>query len=266
MIRFRLLDGSTHGVAGFIAEYLGAFTALHVMSVRELRRGATVLHIHNPPDIFFPAGAIYRAAGRKVIFDHHDLFPETIAVKLRSRPAARLATWCQRATYAVANHVIATNDSYAALARASGCKDENQVTIVRNGPPAAWTRIAVHRREGPLEEVHLMYLGAISRQDGVDGLAPILASLRDRPDAIAARLTIVGDGDGRPGVAAALDDHHVADRVTFTGRVAVDRVPALIAAADVCVDPAPRTDVNDRSTMTKIADISPLACRSSPTT
>jgi glycosyltransferase involved in cell wall biosynthesis len=46
----------------------------------------------------------------------------------------------------------------------------------------------------------------------------------------------------------------VADRVTFTGRVPAHRVPELLADADVCVDPAPPTDVNERSTMTKIAE------------
>ena len=46
-----------------------------------LLAGATVLHIHNPPDILAGAGAVFRLAGRKVIFDHHDLFPETVEVK-----------------------------------------------------------------------------------------------------------------------------------------------------------------------------------------
>ncbi len=33
-----------------------------------------------------------------------------------------------------------------------------------------------------------------------------------------------------------------------------ERVPELLAAADICVDPAPATDVNQRSTMIKMAE------------
>jgi glycosyltransferase involved in cell wall biosynthesis len=251
--RFRLFDGSARGAAGFALEYAIAAVALHAGAIRQLFAGATALHLHNPPDILFPAGAIYRLTRRRVVFDHHDLFPETIEVKLGSATAARIASACQRLTFAVAHHVIATNASYAEVARRSG-KGADEVTIVRNGPPAAWTERPLAARTGALAEIRVAYLGAISSQDGVDGLAPILAALRDRPDAVRAVLTVIGDGDGRPAVERALAEHGVLDQVTFTGRVAPGDVPALLEAADVCVDPAPPTDVNQRSTMTKIAE------------
>ena len=171
VIRFRHLDGSEHGAAGFVLEYLVAAAALHVAAFTALRRGATVLHIHNPPDLFFPAGALFRLASRKVIFDHHDLFPETVEVKFGAGPAFWLARRCQRLTFAVANHVIATNTSYAEVAHHAGHKRVDEVTVVRNGPPSAWTRLPLRRREGVLHDVRLAYVGAISSQDGVDALA-----------------------------------------------------------------------------------------------
>ncbi|MGI8713985.1 MAG: glycosyltransferase family 4 protein [Solirubrobacteraceae bacterium] len=254
VVRFALPDGSTRGAGGFALEYLVASVALHRAALRALLHGATVLHIHNPPDIFFPAGALYRLAGRRVIFDHHDLFPETVGVKFGAGPASRVASWCQRMTFAVADHVIATNESYAAVAREVGRKRREQVTIVRNGPPAAWTSLAADGREGVLEQIRLAYLGAISSQDGVEGLAPVMARLCAGPDALDVRLTVIGDGDARPALEAALARNGVAERVTFTGWVAPARVPELLAAADLCVDPAPATDVNERSTMTKLAE------------
>jgi glycosyltransferase involved in cell wall biosynthesis len=254
VIRFRLPDGSRYGALGFVLEYLVAGVALHVAAVRELVRGATVLHLHNPPDFLFGAGALYRLTGRKVVFDHHDLFPETVEVKFSSSAVAKLATLCQRLTFAVANHVLSTNESYAEVARGSGHKRAQDVTIVRNGPPLAWTLLPSSHREGRLEEVRLAYLGAISSQDGVDGLAPILARLGAQPDPVKVTLTVIGDGDGRPAVEQALDAYGVTDQVHFTGRVSPRQVPELLADADVCVDPAPATDVNERSTMTKIAE------------
>jgi glycosyltransferase involved in cell wall biosynthesis len=42
--------------------------------------------------------------------------------------------------------------------------------------------------------------------------------------------------------------------VTFTGWLAAERVPDVLATADICVDPVPASDVNQRSTMTKISE------------
>jgi glycosyltransferase involved in cell wall biosynthesis len=254
VIRFRLADGSSDGARGFFKEYLVAAVKLHVGAARALVRGATVLHVHNPPDIFFPAAALYRLAGRKVIFDHHDLFPETVEVKFGSGLASRIAAGCQRLTFAVANHVLATNASYANVACDAGRKRPENVTVVRNAPPSAWTRIPLRQRRGVLRDVRLAYVGAISGQDGVDGLVPVLAQLRSSTSPIDVRLTIIGDGDARPELERKLAESGVADQVTFTGWVAPGQVAELLQDADACVDPAPATDVNERSTMTKIAE------------
>ena len=168
--------------------------------------------------------------------------------------AARLARLCQRFTFAVANQVLATNASYAEVAHTAGAKRPRDVTVVRNGPPAAWIDLPTQRRTGVLSEVRIAYLGAISTQDGVDGLIPVLTRLSSGPDPIRAHLTVIGDGDARAPLEQALTELGLGDRVTFTGRVAPERVPGLLAHADVCVDPAPATDVNERSTMTKIAE------------
>jgi len=251
--RLRIIDGSSHGVRGFVTEYLSAAVLLNLAAVRALAGGSRVLHLHNPPDIFFPAGALFRIAGRKVVFDHHDLFPETLAVKFGSRAAISIANVCQRLTFAVASHVIATNQSYAEVALASG-KAADRVTIVRNGPPIGWTLQDNGEPRASSSPVQLLYLGAISVQDGVAGLAPILADLRAGPWPVDLRLTVVGDGDGREEFERALAGHGIADRVTFTGWVSAEHVPELLAQADVCLDPAPPSDVNQRSTMTKIAE------------
>ena len=258
VVRFRLVDGSSRGRIGFLREYVVAGVALHASAIRELWRGSNVLHIHNPPDILFPAGALYRLLGRRVVFDHHDLFPETIDVKFGPGLASRFAAACQRLTMAVANHVIATNSSYAEVAYGAG-KRPDEVTVVRNGPPAAWTRLASTLRDGALTHVRIAYLGAMSSQDGVDGLAPVLTRLCDGDDPLDIHLVFIGDGDARPALEEELAARGLAERVTFTGRVAPDQVPRMLADVDICVDPAPATDVNQRSTMTKVAEYLALA-------
>jgi glycosyltransferase involved in cell wall biosynthesis len=252
--RFRFLEGSVHGAKGFLAEYILASLALHLEALRSLLRGASIIHIHNPPDLFFPIAALYRLAGRKVVFDHHDLAPETIEFKFGSRPLSRLALLFERLTFLFSNHVIATNKSYAEVAYRRGRKTPSDVTIVRNAPHSAWIELPLQFREGPLQNPHVAYAGAMSSQDGADGLAHVIATLcRNNPD-LTPKLTIIGDGDGRPQFEAECARLGVADRVTFTGWVAPERVSELLQDADVCIEPAPAIRVNQMSTMTKIGE------------
>jgi glycosyltransferase involved in cell wall biosynthesis len=253
--RFRCIDGSRRGASGFLLEFVIASIVLHVAALRALARGSDVLHLHNPPDVLFAAGALFRLAGRTVIFDHHDLAPETIEVKFGAGPFARLARLFERLTFAVATHVVATNESYAELARSRGRKQASAVTVVRNGPPEAWlARERRPPRAGLLDPLRIAYVGALSDQDGVDALAPMLDGLRRHAPPVQATLTVIGEGDARPSLEAALEQHGLTDRVTFTGWVAAEQIPELLEEADVCVDPAPPTDVNTRSTMVKLAE------------
>lgn len=252
--RFPAIQAGRPSLTTLIAEHVVAIVALHVAGLRALFRGATVLHIHNPPDMLFLAGAMFRVARRRVVFDHHDLGPELVAVRLKSPHFVWLARAGERLTFAVASHVLATNDSHADVAAGRGGKAPRDVTVVRNGPPASWLRLPMPHRPGRLSSVRIAYLGAVADQDGVDGLARILAHLRDRSPSIQASLTIIGDGDGRHAVEAELERWGVAEGVTFTGWVAAESVPTLLRDADICVEPAPDSALNRRSTMIKLAE------------
>jgi glycosyltransferase involved in cell wall biosynthesis len=252
--RFRSLEGSVYGAKGFLAEYVVAVLALHLSALASLVRGASILHIHNPPDLFFPIAALYRLAGRKVVFDHHDLAPETIEFKFGRGLLSRLAVLFERLTFASSNHVIATNMSYAEVAYRRGHKKPSDVTIVRNAPPSSWIALPLRISEGALQSPHVVYAGAMSGQDGVVALARVMASLCEINPDLKPRLTIIGDGDERPNLEAECARLGVSDRVTFTGWVPPERVPELLQEADVCVEPAPPIKVNNVSTMTKVAE------------
>ena len=75
-----------------------------------------------------------------------------------------------------------------------------------------------------------------------------------KPGLERATLTLVGDGPERSELSAAFSERGMADRVEFTGHVEHRLVPALIAAADICIDPAPCSELNHRSTMIKVTE------------
>jgi glycosyltransferase involved in cell wall biosynthesis len=67
-------------------------------------------------------------------------------------------------------------------------------------------------------------------------------------------LTIVGDGPELSRVRQKAQGLGVARRIEFTGRVAHEDVPGLIAESDICLDVAPASPLNHRSTMIKIGE------------
>jgi glycosyltransferase involved in cell wall biosynthesis len=239
------------GALRYVVEYVVAHLQLFVRAAVALAAGADVVHLHNPPDTLFPVALLARTLGRRAVFDQHDLFPELLAERMGSARLVPLATAVQRAAARAASLVLVTNDSQRELVIARSGRERDSVVVVRNGPPRATLTAAPPGRGGVLGAPRLVYLGELAPQDGVS----LLPALLLRPELASAQLTVVGDGPLRDElereVAASSE---LAQRVRFIGYVDHDRVPELLAEADVAIDPAPATAFNDVSTMTKIAE------------
>jgi glycosyltransferase involved in cell wall biosynthesis len=89
-------------------------------------------------------------------------------------------------------------------------------------------------------------------QDGVHALPEVMRLLRDEHGLPGARLTVLGDGGARAAVEQAADSLDVADRIDFLGRVPHDDVARHLAAADICLEPAPCNEMNHRCSMVKV--------------
>jgi glycosyltransferase involved in cell wall biosynthesis len=213
-----------------------------------------VVHLHNPPDTLFGVGFLARLLGRRVVFDHHDLAPELFEAKFGASAVTGVLRLFERLTFASATLVIAANESHQEVARKRGGVPAERIAIVRNGPPRAAFEAATDPRDGVLEDPHLLFLGSMESQDGVDDLVPLLKALERLHDLPRARLTVVGEGSRRLPLTEAAAAAELDGQVRFTGRVPHAEVPALLAEADICLDPAPCTELNNRSTMIKIAE------------
>lgn len=248
--RYRL-PGSGGTPLGYLLEYAVAHVQLALRLLDELRSGARVVHLHNPPDTLIALGLIARLLGRKVVFDHHDLAPELFEAKFGASAAVRVLRAAQRASFRLADRVIVTNESQREVALRSPGVRPAHVAIVRNGPriDAASDR-GGEARDGALAQPRLVFVGEIAVQDGVLDLVELLTDARLR----GAHLTVVGEGPLRPELERRLEAAGTRSRVTFTGRIPHGEVPRLLAAADICLDPAPCNPLNHGSTMIKVAE------------
>src|SRR5262245_54543298 len=99
------------GIAGHLLEYAYSFVTISLVTLFALATVRfDVIHICNPPDIFFPLGAFCRLLGRKFVFDLHDLCPELWEARYgQSRLMRRVLLAVERTTLIAANHVLTTS-------------------------------------------------------------------------------------------------------------------------------------------------------------
>jgi glycosyltransferase involved in cell wall biosynthesis len=246
------------GPLGYLSEYVVALVMEFVLCVRVLlRRGFDVVHACNPPDLIFLVALPFVLLGRKrFIFDHHDLNPELFEAKFRHRGVLyRLMVWLERATFALADVSIATNNSYRRIAIERGGMRPDRVFVVRSGP--SLERLKRHPpvakwRNGRRYVVG--YVGTMGAQEGIDLLLVAVKCIvfeRGRQDI---QFVLVGGGGLSEEMKELSREIGVSEFTTFTGRVPDAELLEVLNTADVCVNPDPYTEMNDKSTMNKIME------------
>ena len=245
--RFRLPDGNGE-LFGTALEYGAAFCFINAAVLRRLARSRRgTLHVHNPPDLFFPLFFLARRRGWSTVFDHHDDAAGMLRSKLgRLTALERLLAWMRNQSARASDLTIVTNDTQRLLVEAVARK----VVVVRNGAPL-W--FGNHRPSPPTGRARLVFLGEIGVQDGVERAVDVLSLLVDERR-LDVELLIIGDGPQRKAVEERARQLGVDDRLSITGWVPYEEVPALLASAHVGLDTAPLTEVNHGSTMVKIGE------------
>ncbi|GAB3500002.1 glycosyltransferase family 4 protein [Flexivirga lutea] len=240
----------------YVAEYAYSFVATAYQLARARWGGRfDVLQACNPPEIFWPLARVLRwADGTRFVFDHHDLSPELYRSRFPGSGGLPLRGLLalERATFAAADKVTSTNESYAAVARTRGGKPASDVTVVRTGPDLDRLRSVPPdpaRRRG---RRHLVaYLGVMGPQDGVDlalRAAELVVHEMGRTDV---SFTLIGGGDCWADLVAERDRLGLQDFVEMPGRVPDDYVIEVLSTADLGLSPDPKNPLNDVSTMNK---------------
>ena len=135
------------------------------------REGFDVIQACNPPDTFWALAAPFKPFGKRFVFDQHDLCPEVYVSRFPhgSRVAHRALMLLERATYALADHVVATNESYRETAIRRGHVPARRVTVVRTGPNPDRLRKGTPVASWRHGKRYLCaYLGVMGPQDGVE--------------------------------------------------------------------------------------------------
>ena len=248
------------GVFGYSIEYLTAFFMIGRLSWRVWRDGHfDVFHICNPPDIFFPLALWYRLLGVRIVFDHHDLFPEFVNHRYRGisgRLLFAMALVMEYLTFRVANIIITVNESYRKIALTRGHMSAECVIVVRNGPKKEEflpVEPAITLKKG--FPYLACYVGVMGYEDGI---LEVVESLRYIVNELGRRdilLALVGDGSVRSQAQQSIQAWGLEQYVDMPGMI-TDKyiIRQYLSTSDVCLSPEPLTPLNNKSTFIKVGE------------
>ena len=169
------------GVLSYAFEFgYSTFAMLCVSLWVALRQGVDVVHAANPPDTLFVVGLVLKCFGARFVFDHHDLSPETYLSRFpRARRSLiyRALRLLERCTFATADVVISTNESYRQVAIERGGMAPDKVFVVRNGPPLSYQPVEPDPALADRAKFLIGYIGTMGPQDGVDYLLRAIRKL-----------------------------------------------------------------------------------------
>lgn len=247
------------GLLSYIWEYGHSTIAMFLLSLVVLfREGFDIIHAHNPPDTMFAIAAFHKLLGKRFVYDHHDLSPETYLARFGEGSSPRIyeiLVLFERFTCRVADHVIATNESYKAMDMERSDVPARKITVVRNGPDLDRVQrmapdTSLRRRAGTI----LGYVGEMGPQDGVDYLLRAVHHLVYRLNRTDVYCVITGKGDALPALKKLAAELDIDEYVWFTGWISDEDLVRYLSTADICLDPDPSNPLNDRCTMIKIME------------
>ena len=192
---------------------------------------------------FFSIGSAWLLARLKrarLVVEVRDLWP-AIFVELgvlTNRRVIRLLERLELAAYAAADQVVVVSDGFRQNLVERGVPVA-KVHTIRNGVTLEWFRPdspgrqeARARLGARPDDCLVLYAGTHGISHALPRVADAAALLADQP----VRFAFVGDGSDKPRL-----QHRVAERglenVTLAPAVPPDEVPALLAAADICLVP-----------------------------
>jgi len=250
---------AANGFLGYLLEYGYSMVMLFLVSLLVfLREGFDVIHVANPPDTLALIAAGYKLLGKRLVYDHHDLAPEMYYARFPGR-GSRLVhsalVLFEKLSCRLADHVIATNESYKKMEMERGGVREACITIVRNGTDLHRMRpVEPDCALRSMKKTIIGFAGVMGFQDGVDYLLRALHYLVRDLDRTDFYCVLIGGGDALADLKRLTRHLALDEYVRFTGYLFGEDLVRVLSAADICVGPDPSNPYNDRSTMMKLME------------
>jgi len=244
------------GLVGFIGEYASALLGELRLAVKAWwRHRFRLIHLCNPPDLLFLVALPFKLFGVRVIYDVHDVWPEMFEAKFGKQGVLYwIVRTAERLTYAVANVVLATNESVRRVAVERGKKSPEKVFVVRTAPKISGT-------EGPIDpslkkgRTYLVgYVGVMGDADGLNYLLDAADHVVNGLGRRDVQFLLMGTGPEFPKLTSQRRALKLEDFVEMPGRVSNEFLFTALRTMDVGISCDPINPYNDHCTMNKVLE------------
>ena len=182
---------------------------------------------HNIPTLFYSIDIDYRLIPQKFL-----------------QP---LGKWIESWNIRHADLVLSINEGLREYTIRMGA-DRQKTGVIRAGIDLEWydpqkvLGDEVRRQYGiARDDIVLFFMGWLYHFSGLQEVANSLAKVKDQYPNL--KLFIVGDGDAYEDLKKLREQLHLEDQMIFTGKQPFEKIPQLIATADICLLPAQDNEI-----------------------
>lgn len=238
----------------YMVDYLAFFAMINAhLIAHPFRYG--LIHINNMPDFLALATWLPRLLGRPVIHDVHDLMPELFSEKFKAGDdnlAMRALKLQERWAGRFASAVLTVEDRLKDILSARGIP-RHKIQVLMNLPDDRIFAPRAPVAKPPDSPFVMVYHGTLARRLGLD-VAITAASIASKAIPCM-KLRIIGAGEERASLIELRDRLGLADAVQFSdGFVPVERIPSMIADADIGLIPLRISSGTDIMLPTKLLE------------
>ena len=196
---------------------------------------------------------------RPFIFLVSDLWPES-AIQLgmlRNRLLIRLAEWLEWSTYRRASLVWAVTEGIRQSLLQRGLSEEHVFLLTNGVDTGKFRPLPVSQARAELgwdNKFTVIYAGTHGLAQGLETVLEAAERLRDRTDT---RFVLVGDGATKAELVAQAQKHDLKN-IAFLDPQPHDRMPLILAGADICLVPLRKVPLFEGALPSKIYEA--MAC------
>lgn len=220
-----------------------------------------LIHVHNMPDILVFCATIQRIKGTPIILNIHDATPELAQSKLGigpNHPIIKIQSFLEKVCVGFSAHVITATESFKNKLIERGTP-EKKITVITNFPDERMftSREALRIREDKDGQFVLLYVGTVAFRYGLQTVVGALPVLRERIPGLKLQVftKIKGEGKALSDCVQLAQDLGVADIFEVNDPVPLEKMPFLMANADIGLYPALKDCHMDNALSLKIPEM-----------
>lgn len=254
----RLSIGQLGGsFARYVIEHVAFFVVVSLLlSVRQVRRGYSVIQVSTVPDTLVFAAIVPRLLGARVVLDLREPMPEFFASRFgvsHQHPMVRAICGLEQASIRFANAAITCTTLMRDAFTGRGAR-KDKLQVVHDGADERVFTVDGHTPgDGSAGRFTLICHGTVEERYGLDTVIRAVALLR--PELPGLRFEIIGQGSYLPTLEELTRELGVEESIYFSRQfVSVPVLVGAIAAADVGVVAMKRDAFRDITLCGKLFD------------